>query len=105
MVGADFCLRAGTGASPYNDMSNRTNEWSAGIHALMWAAYNLDDAEVLGWVYDLDKTEPTFIGHKAKLWRHSPLAFVAELDQDNTRRFVEALRLKYEADLIRRYDL
>lgn len=88
-------------------MTDRTKEWSAGIHALMWAKYNVSTDTVMSWVYDLDRCHSEYLDPKKRIWESSPLAFFGQLDQDRTRRFVEALRARYESDLSseRYYDL
>ena len=86
-------------------MSDRTREWSAGIHALMFLRYSADADEVLEMAWDTADLDPEYLAEKKAVWTACPFSFFAHLDPDRRARFIEQLRDKYEADLVPRYDL
>ena len=86
-------------------MSDRTNEWAAGIHALMFLRYNADAHEVLEMAWDTVDLDPEYLAEKKAVWTACPFSFFAHLDPERKARFIAHLRWKYEAEMIERYQL
>ena len=77
-------------------MADRLYEWKMAMRALMFMRYNHSANEVMRMAYEnFDAAAHEYKEEKMKRWDRCPLLFVANLDEDNLRRFIQALYERY----------